>query len=515
MKEAAAAVEILADPGAGKRTVPVEAVPPPDSLPETPSAPDSVVAALSRRDEWEPACDLVGAVLLRACSGDGTGLYEAFWAAERLCEEFRSASARLLPALTAVLTWRGTGPVHPWVSRVPGNAADLLGRLGETGAADLIAALAAGPSPENADHALAALIRFGDGRSASLLAADLPGRPRALRAAVEHGLPFDPGLLSAIRGRLRERAPMPEEEPSRSLHTELPFLELLRVWGTDAHEAVPELCAVLPVRTSPVATALAAVARSTPEQPQAEAALRQLVSDGDAEERLDAARALWRLTDDAGPVLAELHEAFTTGDKALRCDAAEICRELREAARPLLPVLLPLLARNKPRRLPWQIDVAVAVWRLTGEAGHALPTLASALSVPATATKAIRAALVLGPAARPLAERVALHLYDLYELPATIRALLRICSDGGLPPGCSPSALLGLLVFHARETRDPGPAFDVIAELDARNLTEAHLEGLRAYATAERRAPRKHSAPDIAADESLRAAARALLGALP
>jgi len=517
VKEAAAAVEILADPGAGKRTALAEtAPPPPDSFPEVPSASDSVVAVLSRRDEWEPACDLVGAVLLRACSGDGTGLYEAFWAAERLCEEFRSAPARLLPALSAVLTWRGTGPVHPWISRLPGNAADLLGRLGETGSADLVADLAGGPSPENADRALAALIRLGDGRAAPLLAADLPGRPRALRAAVEHRLPFDSGLLSTIRERLRESsAPAPEEEPSRDPHAELPLLELLRLWGTDAHEAVPELCAALPVRTAPVAVTLSAVARSTPEQPQAVAALRQLVSDGDAGERLDAARALWRLTDDAGPVLAELGTAFTTGDRTLRFDAAETCRELREAARPLLPVLLPLLARNRPRRLPWQIDVAMAVWHLTGEAEHVLPTLAAALSTPATAVKAIRAARVLGPAARPLAERAARHLYDLYELPATIRTLLRVCPDGGLPPGCSPSSLLGLLLFHAREARDPGPAFDVIAELGTRNLPEVHLERLRAYATAERRAPRKHSAPDIAADEALRAAARALLKTLP
>ncbi|MEO3782645.1 hypothetical protein ABGB12_04910 [Actinocorallia sp. B10E7] len=497
VEEAAGAAEVLTDPDAERRAVRAET--PPGPLPEGPSPLDPVIASLTRRGEWETACDLVGAVLSRACAGDGTGLYEAFWAAERLCEEFRSAPARLLPALSAVLAWRGTG--HPWVSRLPGNAADLLGRAGQTDAADVLADAAGDPAlRETADHALTALIRLGDGRSVILLAKDLPGRPRALRAAVEHGLPFDPGLLSALRERLRE---LPAGGPD--------LFELLRSWGSDAHEAVPELCAALPEAARPAADALAAVARSTPELPQAETALRQFVSDGDVRERMAAARALWRLTGDAEPVLAEVAAAFATGERPLRHDAAEACRELGEAARPLLPVLHALLTRVKPRRLPWQIDVAVAVWRLTGEAEHVLPALDAALATPASVTKAILAAGELGPAARPLAERIAHHLYDLDELPTTIRTLLRVCPDGGLPPGCSPPRLLDLLLTHAREARNAAPAFEVIAEVGTRHLTGAHLEHLRACATGERRVSRKHSPPDIAADGALGIAARTLL----
>ncbi|WP_106402864.1 hypothetical protein [Actinocorallia populi] len=701
---AAAAAEALADPRPAGRTVrraevvaallasggrwtPALTAVPLDSFDEDPCALDVVVAALARRNAWETACELVEAALLRACSAGGQGLYEAFWTAERLCGEFRSAPARLLPALRTVLAWRGEGPhVHPWVASLPGDAAELIGQLG-TDAAPALDALAslAGDAvpPENADRALAALIRLGDDRSPSLLAENLPDRPRALRSAVDHGLPFAPVLLTAIREHLRtsasgenERTAGPPEDGTERFAL---MLALLRSWGPQAREALPELCDALKgeapatppaARTAPeraksaavpsqgaprgrtrtadrtpaqstlssrerasaattadrplvpepsrtpaetrtlddgvlerLAATLAAVCDSETGRRRAEAALRQAVSGGEARTRLGAARALWRLTGDAAPLLAELAvllggkatrrsvplQQNTTAyrdpggkspqegetprqntaaayresdgkssredkaprqntvtayrepsgkspqegetprqntaaayqepegkssreDKALRQEAAEACRELGEDARPLLGVLLALLARPKPRRLFWLVDVAVTVWRLTGESEHVLPVLDAALAAPSSAAKAVRAVRELGSAASGLAERVACRLYDLYEVPETVRALVGVCSDGRRPPaGCSPARLIDLLLACAGEARDPSPAFEVIAELGAEHLTEVHRRLLHGYATHEQRVPRKHSPHDIAADGVLRAAARNLL----
>ncbi|GAA0945038.1 hypothetical protein [Actinocorallia libanotica] len=586
---AAVAAEVLADPWAGGRALwRVEAVAallasegrwtpvaPLDSLVGDPGALDVVVAALARRDAWGVACELVEAALLRACSGDGRGLYEAFWAAERLCGEFRAAPGRLLPALSAVLAWRGEGPhVPPWTASLPGDAAELIGSLGTDAAParDALVVLAGdASSPANADRALAALIRLGDDRGTSLLAADLPCRPLALRSAVEHGLPFSSVLLPAVRERLRvasepsadgsERpAPTgPEREAERFL------LALLRSWGPEAHEAVPELCGLLERKALPDAAArteqrqtpvaggasapekkrvradtddvtkrpaaisvsdggaleqvcatLAAIGDSSDGREQVKAVLRRVVAGGEARARLAASRALWRLTGDALPVLAEaavlLSEKGARADKALRPDAAEACRELGEEARPLLPVLLRLLARPKPRRLPWLVDVAVAVWRLTGETEHVRPVLDAALAAPDSGPKAVRAVRELGPAAASLAEHVAHRLYDLYELPETVRALIRVCSDAWqLPEGCSPIRLIDLLLTNAGEARDPLPAFEVITEVGVAHLTEVHRRLLHRYATQDQRVPRKHSSPDIAADTALRAASQALL----
>lgn len=513
-----------------------------DSLVEDPSVLDAVIAVLARRNAREPACGLAEAALLHACSHGGTGLYEAFWAAVRLCEDFRSAPARLLPALTTVLTWRPEHPcVHPWVASVPGDAAELVGGFGADAApaANALFTLAHDTaSPENADRALAALIRIGDDRAPSLLAEHLPDRPRALRSAAEHGLPLTPALLKTIREHLRTTPKRPSDEGRFVL-----LLALLRSWGPQAQEAVPELCDVLsaasarkkpdPASPSEVASfvlddrvpgqlvkTLGVVGGCGDGRERAEAALRRAASGKGARERLEAARALRRLTGDAGPLLGEI-EALLGGKgpqehRGLRPDAAEACRELGAEARPLLPVLLPLLECPKPRRLLWLVDVAVAVWRLTGEAERVLPVLAAALASPAAAAKAVLAVRELGPAASVLAGPVAGRLYDLPELPETVRTLIRICPAGHpLPEGCSPTRLIDLLLTCAGEARNPAPSFELIAELGVEHLTATHRALLHDYAASDRRVPRRHSPPDIPADDVLRTAARALLARLP
>jgi hypothetical protein len=162
-------------------------------------------------------------------------------------------------------------------------------------------------------------------------------------------------------------------------------------------------------------------------------------------------------------------------------------------------------------RKPWLIDVAVTVWKLTGDTGHALPVLAAALHDTSSVEKVCLAAREMGLAARPLAGDLAHQLHDFSKAPAIVQALLRVCPDGDLPAECSPRQLADLLLTCAQEAADPRPAFEALAALGPRHLTRAHRKRLRSYATRDRRISRKHSPPDIQADELLRATARDFL----
>ncbi|MFJ4678025.1 hypothetical protein [Kitasatospora sp. NPDC088783] len=188
---------------------------------------------------------------------------EALWAADLACARSRSAPRRLIPALVPLAA--------------DATAARLLGKLGPAAAeaAPVLAALAEPAvraddesDDEAADRALAALVLVAPQAAAPLLARALGRRPRALQcAAGSHApadapFPFDPELFAAVRARLAARTPERPEPcgcpPTGDQGDTAGLVHLLRQWGPQAVEALPELCAVLP-QFPYAATAITAV----------------------------------------------------------------------------------------------------------------------------------------------------------------------------------------------------------------------------------------------------------------
>ncbi|MFF2081598.1 hypothetical protein ACFVXG_43355 [Kitasatospora sp. NPDC058162] len=414
---------------------------------------------------------------------------EALWAADRACMLSRSAPQRLIPAIAPLAA--------DWA------AAQLLAKLGPAAAdaAPVLAELAAQPDDEAADQALAALVLVAPRAAAPLLARALGRRPRAMQSAAgsyapaDAPFPFDPELFAAVRARLAAKA---LERPTgcegcgcsttEDHNDTAGLVHLLRQWGPQAVEALPELCAVLP-RFQYAATAITAVATDLgPEQrEQAATALR-----ADAGKLL-VARALHELTGEAGPLLAAAEAALATGVRGA-AEGADAAADLGPAAARLTPALREALGRTAERDTTPQTDtdlaLALGLWRITGEAAEVLPVLASVLDnsrgrqwFHRTAARAAREIAALGPAGRPLAARLHTLLDDPAQAPSAVLALLAVADLAGLD-----HARLAEAALHSAETHaDLRGACAALRALGTSALTPQQHDRLTALATGDRR----------------------------
>jgi hypothetical protein len=484
----------------------------------------SVVETLSARGEWASGCDLAEALLVlprrRAVRK------EALRMADELCESFRPAPARLLPALIPLLSKRGTAR----------DAARLIRQFGSHAApaADALAVLAAGSRANTAsEEALTALVALGDGRAASLVAHHLSGRveagsrtrrrsrwPQVMDAVKEHGLPFDTDLMYVIREWMRTwpadsdalftQAMRTEEWTTIPTSNHAAVLSLLARWGADANPVLGELLALLPIENLDVPATLVAIAHSDEDRVSVEDALRLAATQGKRHQRMKVAHALHSLTGDTGPLLAEIESGMSSPTDHYW--SVEAARELGESARPLLPVMREALRRLQQTapKDSWAgngLQPAMAIWRLTGETEDVLPILLTDIADPRRQSygNAVEAAEELGPAAQsaavPLARALVSNPYNV--MPET-RALLSVCREGDLPEGVSPAMLADALLATMAAHRPEG--LTLLADIGLEHVDAAGRERLEALADGERRFSQQ-----ITHDEALRAVATALL----
>ncbi|MEW1638466.1 hypothetical protein AB0469_30970 [Streptomyces sp. NPDC093801] len=454
--------------------------------------------------------------LLDTALGDGRAEVraEAVWAADRVCTLSRSA-ARLVPALAAAAADDGA------VLAV----APVLGRLG-TAAAPAAPALAglAGRRPDEeddaADRVLAALVRVDPALAAPLLARSLGRRPRALGAAVGvvappvPAFPFDRELLGAVRSRFARPESLDGKEAWQ-------LATLLSGWGARAAEALPELLLALrhhQRQTAPVVAALAA-AGAPGVRARAAEALRKAAAEDEA---LAVATALHELTGDDGVLLDRIARQLSDGAHAT-ARAAEAAGGLGPRASSLVPLLRAALSDPGAAALLPALEadtaLAEALWRVAGDAATAVAVLDAVLARSPggswghwSAVRAVRAAAVLGPAARPLTPRLEALLGDFERVPAVVLALVATAR----PDTAARTALAGAVLDAVERGADPLEACDALGALGADVLSPGQLERLAVLAEGDARVFRPGVEDrGVQDDELLRGRARALLAAAP
>ncbi|MFD7533050.1 hypothetical protein ACFV8E_36535 [Streptomyces sp. NPDC059849] len=476
----------------------------------------------------EPLQYVVEALLLRDTAADRDATYtlldaalrgadpeareEALWAAETACLLSRSAPERLSGAVEALIADPADAPA----------AYSLLAKLGVRAAAAVpaLVRLAAGEG-DPADRALEALVAVAPDLAAPLLARDLGRCPRALRAAcgflidgtADSSFPYDPALFDAIRARLGSVGPDADEIVRLVL--------LLGAWGSRASAALPELRSVLPVSPKVVPKALAAIC--PPEHRVATAELLTAAArTGPEDGRLAAAVAVRELTGETGPLLVAVAGCLTPGGPAVR-EAARLAAELGPEATGLVPALRSALGesegtRNSPQ-LDADVEIAAALWRITGDPEEAVPVLAGVLAEAEptwthwTLGRAARAAARIGGAARPLVPALERLLTDRVQIPSAVLALHAIA-----PESLDGSRAAGLLLDAAERDADAVTALEALVALGPTALTADHHRRLTALAERDRRVRASGVETRIApADERLREqareAARTLAGA--
>lgn len=531
---------------------------------------DDLVSGRFDEDRREPLQAIVDILLRRATADDREAAFglleaalalpgpdaraEAVWAADHACMNSRSAPGRLLPSLVRLL---GDPSAAPGVLRLLGKTAGGADGEGDGGSADVAGALAdalaglatgAGAvtstdsdsaadsrsgtstgialgsgigSDGTADQALAVLVAVAPERAPRLLAVDLPGHPRALTvAAGERGLgtaraatlPFVSELLEAIRRRLADPGVQGNEAIDLAL--------LLTSWGTQASAAIPELLDALPRVPLVAPKALVALCPADgPVRDRVEDRLRKAARKGPEEGRPAAAHALFELTGDAEPLRTAVRSGLTGKLYDIR-DAARRGAELGSAGAELVSALRAALGepgqgRTTPR-LEADIELAEALWRITGEADESVRILASVLAESDgpwfnwTGVRAARLAAQLGPAARPLRPVLESMLDTPLHAPACALALLAIGVEDE-----TRRALADPVLTSAEHNADPDTALEALTSLGRSALTQDHLNRLTALADGDRRVVNSGlELQIIRADERLRTRARDTLAAL-
>ncbi|WP_328946130.1 hypothetical protein OG259_36470 [Streptomyces sp. NBC_00250] len=469
----------------------------------------AVVEALlerGREPEREAAFALVDAALR---DGRAEVRAEGLWAADRACMLSRSAPSRLVPSLRAAAV----------DEKSVVDIASLLGRLGSVAApaADVLAPLAGRNPRENDDHAdraLAALVLVAPAQALPLLAAGLGHRPRALgaitglRKPAGPALPFDKGLLDAVRDLLSRPESLTGNEPWQ-------LTDLLAGWGADAAPALPELCAALPHHPSQAALAIASVAEACapPDRTRAVTCLRAASEQG----VLHAAKALYTLVGEPAPLLSCLDRALGSGGRDVDWEAG-ILGALGPLGAALAPVLREALSDSDSTTTPaldTDTALAEALWRITGDADEAVAVLDSVLARAEhgswsrwSVVRAARAAALLGPAGRPLAARLEAVLDDPVQAPAAVVALTAVAD----PASLDRTALAEAALRSAEQDADPTGACDALEALGSTALTTDHLRRLAELADGDARVVRSGVEDRIIhEDEALRTRARALM----
>ncbi|NEA58907.1 PBS lyase [Streptomyces sp. SID13666] len=241
------------------------------------------------------------------------------------------------------------------------------------------------------------LARLGDPRALPALASalDRPDIPQDLGFAIEHLGAAAVPLAPLLRRRLAEVTLNDEEAYDQAE-------PLLRgVAAIAAAEAFPEVLRIL--RGAPKArrdwllcSAIRALARFGDAARDALPDLRALVADPGSCIALEAASALWAIERNTA-VLPVLLAHLNSDSPHTRRSAAEALGELGPAAAGAAPRLRELLADPAV----WmRVDAAVALWRVSGDAGPVLPVLRSAWAENVHTRTVIAGCLAgIGPAA--------------------------------------------------------------------------------------------------------------------
>ncbi|MGW6597610.1 hypothetical protein [Streptomyces sp. NPDC055036] len=495
---------------------------------------DQLVAGRFDPERTEPLHHIVEALLDRDTPADREAAFalldfalrvpdeevraEALWATEQACVFSRSAPARLANPLIALLD-------DPASARPALSALDKLGPYA-LAAAPALTALASGGGDladrdgdsadrggDVADRALKVLAVVDPERAAPLLARDLAGRPAALGAACDFPrtghdgpFPYHPELLDAARARLAVPG-LDGNEPNR-------LIRLLASWGERAAPAFPELAALLGQFPAFVPAALAAVDPGRAVVPLAEAAVA-----GPETGRFAAARALHSLTGDLEPLLTVLAAELAAADLRRVRQAARATADLGEGAAVLVPRLRAALGTDDDRvtapRLEADVDIALALWRLTGDPGEALPVIAAVLEASDSewmrwpAVNAARAAARLGPAAATLRPALERGLAHPERAPSMALALLATGTATR-----HRARLAATLLRCAERDADPMGALAALAALGPESLTESELHRLTRLAERDHRIWGTGLESDVvSSDTRFQEAARALLRA--
>ncbi|GGS21754.1 hypothetical protein GCM10010205_59460 [Streptomyces nojiriensis] len=474
----------------------------------------AVVEALlgrGRRMAREAAFALVDAALY---DGRAEVRAEGLWAADRACMLSRSAPRRLVPSLrTAAVDEESVVTMSC-----------LLGRLGSVAApaVNVLAPLAgrnADHDDDHADRALAALALVAPAQSAPLLAAGLGRRPRALAAAAgfrsPEGLafPYSGELLDAFRQHLARPEALSGSEPWQ-------LTNLLAGWGAEAAPALPELCAALPHFPGQAARAIASVAAdcAPADRVRAVTSLRAVAAEQGV---LSVAKALYDLDGEIAPLLHRLEQDLRRGAGELR-EAARAAGALGPRAAALAPALREALSGTDGDTTP-ALDtttaLAEALWRVTGDTDGVVAVLDSVFARAEqnpwsrwSVVRAARAAVLLGPAGRPLAARLEAALDDPARAPAAVLALTAM----GEPASLDRTALAEAALRSAESDADPAGACDALEALGPDALTGGQTRRLAALADGDARVVRSGVEDRIIRqDETLRNRVRALLTACP
>ncbi len=231
-----------------------------------------------------------------------------------------------------------------------------------------------------------------------------------------------------------------------------PLAIALKAVGPRGAQALPELLAKAPDRWT-----LTAIASFGPAAADALPLLHRLAADGDQRLSPAAAVASWRVGGDAAQAAAAL-TPFLTGDVSAVRDAAAALEEIG-TAEPAAAAVLRRLLRRRDTASGWlHVDVARALWAVTGDAGAVQPVLVRAWHAhPLTRTTIVRVWAAMGPAAADclpllrdelaevcrLSARQGIHLGDPCtpdeEFLAAVRAAERSVTQSGPGPGAGPS----------------------------------------------------------------------------
>ncbi|GAA4560910.1 hypothetical protein [Planotetraspora kaengkrachanensis] len=359
------------------------------------------------------------------------------------CVRSRSARAESAPLLAA-------GIDHPDIPvRVAAATAIQDVPAAAPAAADALAAYVADPPPAAVEDVksnearlfgagLEILIALGDPRWREPFTTALTaGRiaPDVLGLLIDTGVACDPDLLTAVRRRL---AALPLERPEHSggydallarnrWHNEGNALtRMLRHWGPDAADAVPELIPLIPYDHWWTVQALAAIGSASAE---AVPALTRVRDDSEASwwRRLQCAEAVAAVTGDIGQMSACVAEAAAGGEPVAAARAA-----LRHGL-PLdafLPALRDIASAGGDDTSAIQIRIEAGRLLLDAGETHApLRAAADALDSGRHVADAAELAGLIGPAAADLVPRLRDLLDDRHHFAAAALAIRRVTGE--------------------------------------------------------------------------------------